>query len=251
MCPAALTLHGGETRKGSDGRSGEFALRERSGGGFGDETSAAMTIADALTQRGKWPDVADESGREILSWLVVASLLETHADLGVVETHPGHPGEYDCLSVYDRTRMDRGPILDLDRLGVAHIAPLAGGADTWDDFWTDCAQEGPVAVTGRLRMRAGLGAPQAHSGAEAFAVSQIARRLLKLHLSNIEGTWECRNGVADASGGPERRLDLFAQLPAAAERLESAPPHPLGDPAYSFWFLLRDGVAVSCLDTFR
>ena len=77
-----------------------------------------MTIADALTQRGRWPDVADESGREILSWLVVASLLETHADLGVVETHPGHPGEYDCLSVYDRTRMDRGPILDLDRLAV-------------------------------------------------------------------------------------------------------------------------------------
>ncbi|MCC6185503.1 MAG: hypothetical protein IT194_12685, partial [Microthrixaceae bacterium] len=51
-----------------------------------------MTIADALTSRGRWPVVADPAGREVLSWLVVASLLEAHAELGVVETHPGYDG---------------------------------------------------------------------------------------------------------------------------------------------------------------
>ncbi len=210
-----------------------------------------MTIADALLQRGRWPTVADAGGREVLSWLVAASLLEGHHELGVVETHPGHPGEYDCLSIYDRTRMDRGPILDLDRRGAVHIAPLAGGADSWSDFWTDCAQEGPVAAAADLRARAGLDQPALHGGAEAFAVAQIARRLLKLHVAGIGGAWECRNGVADSSDGPQRRTELFLMVPAAAERLDTAPPHVLGDPAYGFWFLLRDGVPVSCLDTFH
>lgn len=210
-----------------------------------------MTIADALTSRGRWPIVADPAGREVLSWLVVASLLEAHAELGVVETHPGYEGEYDCLSVYDRTRLDRGPLLDLDRNGVAHIAPLAGGADTWPDVWDRCAEDGPVVVAGGLRARVGLGAPCAHGGRESHTASQIARRLLKLHLSEIPGTWSCRNGIADSSRGPERRLGLFAEVPAGMERLAAAPTHPLGDPAYAFWFLLRDGVPISCLDTFH
>ena len=210
-----------------------------------------MTIADALTHRGRWPSVADAAGREVLSWLVVASLLESHAELGLVETHPGRPGEYDCLSVYDRSRTDRGPLVDLDRRGAAHVAPIAGGADTWSDFWSDCAADGPVSVAATLGRRIGLSDPVPHPGAEAFTVSQIARRLLKLHLSEIEGTWECRNGVADSSDGPERRAELFAVVPAAVERLAAAPSHTLGDPAYGFWFLLRDGVPVSCLDTFH
>lgn len=210
-----------------------------------------MTIAEALAHRGHWPACPDASGREVLSWLVVASLLETHAELGVVETHPGHADEYDCLSVYDRNHVERGPIFDLDRNGSAHIAPVDGGAETWDDFWDRCVEDGPVAVVGRLRMRARLGPPQPHGGTEAFTVSQIARRLLKLSVTGIDGLWECRNGMEDRSSGPVRRMDLFGQLPAAAERLEAAPPHLMGDPAYSFWFLLRDGVAISCLDTFH
>ena len=209
-----------------------------------------MTIADVLTHRGRWPSSADAPGREVLSWLVVAALLEGHAELGVVETHPGAPGEYDCLSVYDRTRLDRGPLIDIDRNGIAHLAPLGGGAEEWPEFWAECSDDGPVAMAGRIRLRARLGAPHRHDGAEAFTVSQIARRLLKLHVAGIDGRWECRSGVNDSSSGSERRMDLFLQLPAAAERLAAAPPHPLGDSANGFWFLLRDGVPVSCLDTF-
>ena len=92
-----------------------------------------MTIADALTSRGRWPVVADPAGREVLSWLVVASLLEAHAELGVVETHPGYDGEYDCLSVYDRTRLDRGPLLDLDRNGVESPGTDRSGQGIGDD----------------------------------------------------------------------------------------------------------------------
>ncbi len=210
-----------------------------------------MTIVDVLARRGRWPTDDDAESREILSWLVVASLLEGHAELGVAETHPGTAGEFDCLSVYDRTRLDRGPLVDIDRNGTVHISPLDGGASVWDDFWSDCATDGPVAVAGRLRMRSHLGAPHLHGGLEAFAVSQMARRLLKLHVSAIDGHWECRNGIADSSAGPQRRIDLFRQYPAALDRLLSAPAHPLGDSAYHFWFLLRDGVPVSCIDTFH
>lgn len=211
-----------------------------------------MTIADVLTRRARWPSDADDpESREILSWLVVAAILEGHAELSVAETHPGNPGEYDCLSVYDHTRLDRGPIVDLDRTGAVHIAPLDGGASTWDDFWADCATDGPMAAAGRLRMRAHLGAPHLHDGLEAFAISQVARRMLKLHISGIDGHWECRNGIADSSNGPERRIDLFRQFPAALDRLLAAPEHPLGDRAYHFWFLLRNGVPVSCTDTFH
>lgn len=210
-----------------------------------------MTIADALVTRGRWPTEVDDMGRETLSWLVVAALLEGHPELGVVETHPGTADEYDCLSVYDRNRIERGPVLDLDRNGAAHLAPFHGGAETWHDFWTECSGEGPMSMAGRLRMRLGLGPQHQHDGTEAYTISQIARRLLKLHVSGIGGHWERRNGMADSSNGAERRMELFWQLPAAAERLFAAPQHVLGDPAYGFWFLIRDGVAVSCLDTFH
>jgi hypothetical protein len=209
-----------------------------------------MTIADVLTHRGRWPTGTDAAEREVLSWLVVAALLEGHAELGVVETHPGMPGEFDCLTVYDRTRLDRDPLIDIDRNGHAHLAPLDGGAEEWLDFWDECAEDGPVALAGRLRLRTRLGPPRPHDGAEAFTVGQIARRLFKLHISGIDGVWECRNGVADSSFGSERRMDLFDQVPAATERLAEAPPHPLGDAAHGFWFLLRDGVPVSCLDIY-
>ncbi len=209
------------------------------------------SIAEALSTRGLWLSSGEVPGRETLSWLVVAAMLEDGKDLGVVETHPGPPGEYDCLSVYDRTRLDRGPILDLDRNGTAHIAPLDGGADHWDGVWDFCATEGPVAVANQIWMRAGLGEPMSHRGLEAATAAQIARRLLKLHTAEIAGVWECRNGVADSSTGSERRMELFQQLPAGVERLAAAPAHPLGDPAYGFWFLMRDGVPVSCIDIFR
>lgn len=209
-----------------------------------------MTIADALTHRGRWPSASDAPGREVLSWLVVAALLEGHAELGVVETHPGQPGTFDCLSVYDRNRLDRGPLLDINRVGHVYLAPLDGGASEWRDFWDVCDDDGPVTLAGRLRTRVHLGPPAEHDGAEAFTVGQIARRLLKLHVAGIGGRWECRNGVEDSSLGSRRRIELFEQLPAAIERLGDAPPHPLGDPANGFWFLMRDGVPVSCLDIF-
>ncbi|MBS1837487.1 MAG: hypothetical protein JST64_07290 [Actinobacteria bacterium] len=210
-----------------------------------------MTIAEVVNRRGRWPTGDAADGREVLSWLVVASLLEGDVDLGVAETHPGPPGERDCLSVYDRTCPERGPILDLDRLGAAHIAPLDGSGAIWDSFWVECAEDGPVAVAGRLRLRCRLRTPRQHNGIESFAVSQIARRLLKLYVARIDGSWECRNGVADSSAGQERRISLFRQMPAAMDRLTSAPSHQLGDPAHHFWFLLRDGVPVSCIDTFH
>lgn len=210
-----------------------------------------MTIAEVVTRRGRWPGADASEGREVLSWLVVATLLEGHADLGVVETHPGTPGERDCLSVYDRTRPERGPLVDIDRRGVAHITASDGDAVVWDDFWGECSSDGPIAVAGRLRLRCRLPPPRPHGGVEAFAVSQIARRLLKLHVAGIGGAWECRNGVADSSVGQERRYWMFSQMPGAIDRLAAAPAHPLGDPAHHFWFLLRDDVPVSCIDTFH
>ena len=57
------------------------------------------SIAEALSTRGLWLSSGEVPGRETLSWLVVAAMLEDGKDLGVVETHPGPPGEYDCLSV--------------------------------------------------------------------------------------------------------------------------------------------------------
>lgn len=217
---------------------------------IGGKGKDVVTIADALTHRGQWPDSSEAPGREVLSWLVIAALLEGHAELGVVETHPGQPGTFDCLSVFDRTRLDRGPILDINRNGYAHIAPLDGGAAEWRDFWDVCGEEGPVTIAGHLRARARLGQPANHDGPEAFIVGQIARRLLKLHVAGIGGRWECRNGVEDSSLGDRRRIELFQQLPAAIERLAAAPPHPLGDQAFGFWFLLRDSVPVSCLDIY-
>lgn len=210
-----------------------------------------MTPTELLAHQIPTGDLLARAERELASWVIVADLLADHPDLGVVETHPGHPGEYDCLSVYSRERLDRPPLLDLNRNGAAHLAPLSGGADTWVEVWDACAEYGPVEVARQLGERLGLGEPVVHSGTEAETVGQLARRLVKLREARIDGFWECRNGIEDSSAGPRRRLEWFEQVPAGIERLESAPEGVFGDAAYGFWFLLRDGVPVSCLDIHR
>lgn len=209
-----------------------------------------MPSSDLLSHRTFTPGSFARTDRELASWVIVATILGGHRTLGVVETHPGHPGEYDCLSVYDRARTDRPPLLDLDRLGSAYLAPVGGGASQWAEVWEACEQDGPVAVAQEICDRVGLPEPSPHDGIEASTINQLARRMLKLHEANIAGAWECRNGVADSSEGARRRIELFEQVPAGLERLASAPESVLGDPAHGFWFLLRDGVPVSCLDVF-
>jgi hypothetical protein len=55
--------------------------------------------------------------------------------------------------------------------------------------------------------------------------------------------WECRNGYLDSSGGfgGGQRKEFFEGFPAARGRLAVRETHDvLAEPAYRFWFLLKD-----------
>jgi hypothetical protein len=62
------------------------------------------------------------------------------------------------------------------------------------------------------------------------------------HTAFERARWECRNGVLDSSGyGGGPRNDLFTAFPMAGSRRQERQVDDLvDDPAYRFWFLLRN-----------
>ncbi|MDF3129447.1 hypothetical protein P0Y35_09605 [Kiritimatiellaeota bacterium B1221] len=71
------------------------------------------------------------------------------------------------------------------------------------------------------------------------------------HLIGRQEKWECRNGFADSSGyGGGVRGELFEQFPTVQrEETQSRNTAVFGEPAYHFWFLIKDGDPVICLHT--
>jgi hypothetical protein len=79
----------------------------------------------------------------------------------------------------------------------------------------------------------------------------VAYRVIAAFLTHqilSPGRWTCRNGHLDSSDEGGRRDELFERFPEARERLRHADISDLfGQPAYRFWFLLKDddpGLAV-------
>jgi hypothetical protein len=61
-------------------------------------------------------------------------------------------------------------------------------------------------------------------------------------------SWECRNGFCDTAGmGGGVRREWFSMFPLADEWQPGVPTPIPGEPAYGFWFLLRDGEPRLCL----
>ncbi len=70
-----------------------------------------------------------------------------------------------------------------------------------------------------------------------------------MHCAYDVHAWECRNGYRDSSEYCGV-ADFFSQFPQAQERLKIALADDiLRQPAYRFWFLLKAGSPIMCLET--
>jgi hypothetical protein len=186
---------------------------------------------------------------EVASWRVAAELVRRYPGLTVIETHPGG-GQYDCLSIL-------GPSghLDLNRQGSAHVlepfSPDAPGGP-WADFWDElAAAPDPKETLDRLCALAGLPAmpvpPPATPASAAYGF--VAAFLTHATFGRVR--WECRNGYHDSAGmeGSGVNGGLFIPFPAAEEALgRHDDGDVLGQAAYRFWFLLREGKPKLCLE---
>ncbi|MCC6630402.1 MAG: hypothetical protein IT340_23740 [Chloroflexi bacterium] len=188
---------------------------------------------------------------EIASWRVATELVRRRpADLQIVETHPGG-GQYDGLSIMTGDPAHPTHLIDLNRVGSAHV--FGDSPARYPDFWEECcATDDLRPLVDRLATAAGLGAGQSVPPSTPRSVSYrcIAALLAQAAFGRVQ--WTCRSGAVDSAGfvvEPVQRA-WFARFDGAAARLVI---HDHADlvrqPAYRFWFLLRDNEPVLCLET--
>ena len=186
---------------------------------------------------------------EAMSWRIASTLLRRHPELlRLVETHPGG-GTYDCLSLYNRVDNDLGD-LHLNRGGSATVfrkfdeTSDPDHMSQWRTIWPEAAVADDLRlVVEELERLCGL--PWVHklprSTAEVLTFRIVSAFLTANAFSSAD--WECRMGYTDTSGplcGGVRR-EFFEPFPELQKRLSVQEPEDFMDePAYRFWFLLRD-----------
>ena len=238
------------------GNAGQLSREPGSVDGHQRSEVAADRLLDTSTDRAPW-----EPSRhllEVTSWRVVEALLSRHPRLLLIETHPGG-GQYDCLTLFDRGNPTSDESISLNRVGSAHMwrfnhrGESAGSQnpDSWSSFWSEwLGAEEIERVLLELERRSGLGNPAVGPpSVAARCVDFIATALALTLFSGVQ--WECRNGMEDTSGcGGGPRDHYFALFPEAESRRAVRVPGDLnGVPEYRFWFLLRDGRPVACVET--
>jgi hypothetical protein len=179
------------------------------------------------------------------SWWIASELVRRHPHLRIVETHPGG-GQYDCLTLIDRSEGAVRAVVDLNRVGRMHV-PGTDGAEPLD--WAAAlAANGGHDVVRALEAACGLPTPRTAppSGPAVLCYRIIARVLTSL--VDQRHAWDVRNGEIDSSGGSGRRPELD-EFPSVVESMRHVRPDDLfGEPAYRFWLLMRDADAVAVLD---
>lgn len=185
---------------------------------------------------------------ETLSWRLVTELWRRFPDrFHLVETHPGG-GQHDCLCLLGRDP-GFGPRLSVNRSGGVLVH---ASSRHWSDWRDRLLGPGGREFLDEVTRALGLNAPASLPPSTATAVVYRFVAEFLTHSVGRREIWECRNGVLDSSGleGTAVRRDWFTLFPAAP--VAAAPPRGeaiLGEPAYHYWFLLRDGEPRLCLST--
>jgi len=156
---------------------------------------------------------------------------------------------YDCLSLYNTNLVH---IADLNRAGRFHVFHRCDGSDTipepfeWQEIF---GVEDPKDTVDKISAMLGLPVP-AYLPAdtpETLVYRFIAHFLT--HSAFGREVWECRNGFCDTSGHGGGVVDDFDGFPEAQKRLQIHLPDDMnGEPAYRYWFLRKNGMAVLCLE---
>ena len=188
---------------------------------------------------------------EAASWRIVCELFRRYPRRFVlVQTHPGG-GQYDCLTLLDQKLQH---IADFNRPGSFHVwdkriasSPPLSEPDFWERvIESEDPRNALDYVASTLRLPDVKKLPK--STPEVLVYRLVADFLT--HTVFRRAKRRCVNGFLDTSGysgGPQTAL--FERFPVAKERLlERRKDDVLGEPAYRFWFICRDGDPVLCLD---
>ena len=189
---------------------------------------------------------------EALSWRLATETVRRAPDrLRIYEMHPGG-GQYDCLALFT----DKGEtVAFLNRGGTFTPFSTWEGTPTTSDSWDVWKEVGE-----------GLGSKRLVDGiCERIALPVpprlppstprvLAYRFITEFLAWTvfhSASWECRNGFQDNSGGwLALQEKYFTAFPKADQRMRESEESDLNEtPAYRFWFILRDGEPVLCLET--
>ena len=169
--------------------------------------------------------------------------------------HPGD-GQYDCLALYT---VEQELIAYLNRPGrftpwatlrEKGVGPASAGPwDVWQEVRRDCE---PVELVDGICSRIGMAVPtKLPSSTAPILVYRFIAEFLSWTVCRPQ-RWECRSGFLDSSGwgGCGIREQFFDAFDSARKRLENREKNDLlENSAYRFWFTLRDGDPVLCLET--
>ena len=188
---------------------------------------------------------------EAAAWRIAAELVRRHPeDLVVIEMHPGM-GQYDCVAVcrreYDANTVNYTTLLMMNLMPHGHIDVNvnASPGDTrpnWLDaiLSTDLRRDIVIPVE---RSRGLIPPKETPSTTESSIGIRVIAEILTSR-AHRGPTLTALNGVHDSSGmgGSAVRAELFRQITGLDSEL---PAHHSGDvlrePAYRYWFLLREG----------
>jgi len=166
-------------------------------------------------------------------------------------------GQSDSLSIVDRRGAEHGHA-EVNRFGSAHLLrrfdqrEVADENWMWPGFWAEwLAAPDPRRVLRAYEAWAGLPAP--HSVGRTVGHVLVYRVISAITAAVAFGRVrvEARNGYLDSSGsgGGGARHELFRAFPETKSRLEVRQPDDLlKQPAYRFWFLLRDEQPLVCFE---
>ncbi len=189
--------------------------------------------------------------RELLSWQLVAALLERLPDAEVFETHPGG-GQYDCLTVrlVRDPKVPEGPVrlVDVNREGSVHASPDGYGSASPVVTFVDLEHGLSLAEAAELTVTRLLGTTVTPAAADGPAEARRVRALTALLASGVGrrgGHWECRSGFLDTSGGVGCRIreEWFTVFPDRAVELGVSEPTA----AAQTWFILQDQRVLAAL----
>jgi hypothetical protein len=175
-----------------------------------------------------------------------------HFDL--IEAHPSG-GLSDCLVLMTKTENPTFAI-DVNRGGGSvHIHKHAFGVDgdmiIHSDWMSKMLGETPKNYIDEIANETRLAQPDKLPSSTPTTITyRYISDFLTHSVSRVE-TWYCLNGFNDSSGHVGGVRDqLFKQFPALHDRdvLRQCPPRH-GHYEYNYWFLVRNGDPVLCLDT--
>ncbi|HUB70570.1 MAG TPA: hypothetical protein VL984_09120 [Acidimicrobiales bacterium] len=130
-------------------------------------------------------------------------------------------------------------LIDLHRVGSAHFA---SGARSWVSIWSEAVAAYDLkAIVDELERRAGLSSRRLPppSTPEVLTARAIAR--LIAHTAFEHHLYEVRNGYDYGSYGGGLREGYFNEFPACRLRLRERGFRDFrGEPAFRFWFMLRN-----------